>query len=386
MSSTERKRQKSFSGRWLLDHAFRVGCLAGVLFFSPLWMTAAGEEPIAGDNPSVNSEWTPPSDGYDWIQLSSDEWLKGEIIGLYNKTLEFDSKKLKVLSLDWKDIKQIRTKRYHQVNVDKEEPAIGTLSLTGSKLTVRGREEVVVDRDLVVSIAAGEPKEINYWKAKVSLGLNIREGNASQVDYNTKWSIQRRTAKTRLALDYLGTINRSDTIDTANNHRVTSYFDYFYSRRFFVRPVNLEYFRDTFQNINSRYTLGAQLGYNLIDNKKTEWNITGGPGYQIINYLSVEPGAESTRKTFTGTVSSKYDTELTSWVDLISELQLTIGDKDSGGLNTHFITTFETELTSKLDLDISFIWDRVQNPVAGDNGVVPQQDDFRMTIGLGLDL
>jgi hypothetical protein len=128
------------------------------------------------------------------------------------------------------------------------------------------------------------------------------------------------------------------------------------------------------------------LGYTLVDTDETEWNITGGPGYQLTEFLSVESGADENRRTITGVISTRYDTELTDWVDFIAQLQLTIADKASGGLSTHFVSTFETELTSKLDLDLSFIWDRVQNPVAGEDGVVPQKDDFRITIGLGLDL
>ena len=357
----------------------------GLLLFGLLTSVARADEPPPQDNPSTNSSWTPPSDGFDWIQLTSDEWLKGEFIGLYNKTLEFESEKLKSLSLDWSDIKQIRTKRYQQVNIDREKPAIGTLSMSGQTVTIRGRDVVEVDRDEVVSIAAGEPKEINYWRGKASLGLNVRAGNSSQVDFNTTWDIQRRTAKTRMALTYLGAFSKAE-VETANNHRVTTFFDYFYSRRFFVRPVSFEYFRDVFQNIGHRFTLGAQLGYTLIDTDRTEWNITGGPGYQIINYLTVEPGAETTRETVTGTVTSRFDTELTDWVDLVSSLQLQMGDRDSGGLTSHFTTTFGVELTSKLDLNLSFIWDRVQDPVAGDDGIVPQRDDFRVTVGLGLDI
>ena len=33
----------------------------------------------------------PPPDKFDWIQLTSDEWLKGEFIALYDDALEFDS-------------------------------------------------------------------------------------------------------------------------------------------------------------------------------------------------------------------------------------------------------------------------------------------------------
>lgn len=372
-------------GRWSAILITIACSLASGVILSGQEQTPIPVDPV-NDNPAANPEWLPPVDGFDWLQLTSNEWLKGEIIALYNDSMEFDSDKLNFLTIDFEDIKQIRTKRYHQVMSNRQDPVTGSLTMMDGTITVRGREEVEIDRDELVSIAAGDAKEINYWRAKVTLGMNLREGNASQLDYSTKWAIQRRTAKTRFVLDYLGAISRTDDIDTVNNHRVTSYVDYFFSRRFFIRPANFEYFKDTFQNIENRYTLSSQVGYTLIDTSRTEWDVSGGPGYQVTEFGTVEEGADTLRKTFTGSISTRFDTELTDWMDSITELQFVFGDEDSGGLTTHFISTLETELTRSLDLDISFIWDRVQNPVPESDGNIPQQDDFRMTVGLGIDL
>lgn len=368
--------------RWL-----KFLILGAVVLASPCRIRIHATEAIdPDDNPSVNSDWTPPADGFDWIQLNSDEWLKGEIISLYNGKLEFDSKKLKTLTFDFEDIKQIRTKRRHQLLGADRETATGALFMQKDRIIVKGAREVTIDRDDVVSIAAGEPKEINHWNAKVSLGLNYRRGNATQFDYNTNWAIQRRTARTRFNFDYIGAVSRTDEFDTANSHRVTTYFDYFYNRRFFIRPATFEYFRDTFQNIEHRFTLGAQLGYTILDTPSTDWDVTVGPGYQVINYTTVQPGADQTRRTFTGTLGTSFSQELTSTIDFISDLQFQLGDKDSGGLNSHWINTLEFELTRALDFDLSLIWDRVQNPVADEDGIVPEQDDFRLVIGIGVDL
>ena len=58
-----------------------------------------------------NQAWEPPPplpDEFDWIQLTSGEWLKGEIKRLYERKLEFDSVKLDLQEFDWKDVKQVR--------------------------------------------------------------------------------------------------------------------------------------------------------------------------------------------------------------------------------------------------------------------------------------
>ena len=60
---------------------------------------------------SIHAEWdcVPAKPSYrDWIQLTSGEWLKGDIIARYNDVMEFDSDQRNTLTLDMVDIKCIR--------------------------------------------------------------------------------------------------------------------------------------------------------------------------------------------------------------------------------------------------------------------------------------
>ena len=50
----------------------------------------------------------------------------------------------------------------------------------------------------------------------------------------------------------------------------------------------------------------------------------------------------------------------------------------------HAVTTLSVELTKRFDLDVSFVWDRTQNPKPDSSGTVPRQDDFRHILGLGV--
>ena len=71
---------------------------ASALFALAVWLSAAS---AAAQTPQ---DWQPPPpmpDAFDWIQLTSGEWLKGELIALYDGSLEFDSDELDNLTLDW---------------------------------------------------------------------------------------------------------------------------------------------------------------------------------------------------------------------------------------------------------------------------------------------
>ena len=59
-----------------------------------------------------------------------------------------------------------------------------------------------------------------------------------------------------------------------------------------------------------------------------------------------------------------------------------IVDQESGTYIHHLVTTLESDLISDLDLDISIVWDRVEDPQPAEDGTVPEQDDFQLIVGV----
>ena len=62
---------------------------------------------------------------------------------------------------------------------------------------------------------------------------------------------------------------------------------------------------------------------------------------------------------------------------------LDIGVPDTENTNQHMVNKFSIDITGDMDLDITIQWDRIGNPVPDSNGVTPQKDDFRWSLGLG---
>jgi len=356
----------------------------------PLQPSAAAPSDNTPTQQSPTAPWTPPppaKDEFDWIQLTSDEWLKGEIISLYDDTLEFDSDKLGVLKLDWEDVKQLRSGRQHDINLSNQQEFSGKIRMEGEKMVVltdQGTEEL--NREETVAIVPHGGGERSLWKSKITLGLNVRSGNTDQLDYNLMASLRRRTAKNRLRLDYIGNLNKTDHIETSNNQRLTGQYDTFSSDKLFWRPFFGEYYKDPFQNISDRVTIGTGVGYHIIDTSKTEWDVFAGPAYQYTNFDSVEDGESSSEGSLALVLSTDYETEINKRLDFIAGYRVQLTNQASGGYSHHAITTLETELTDNLDFDISLIWDRIQHPTKTSDGATPERDDFKLIFGLGLDI
>jgi putative salt-induced outer membrane protein YdiY len=336
-----------------------------------------------------NEGWLPPEprpEKYDWIQLKSGEWLKGKLEVLYDRRLEFDSDELDELAFDFEDIKQIRGHSIFSVRFAGPVTVIGYLQVTETKVYVTwGEDKQEFDRDQLIAIAYGEPKEKNYWSAKLSIGANFTSGNTDQTEYTAIGKVMRRTSGSRFVLDYLGNFTRTENIETVNNHRLDGFFDIFKTKKYFFRPVFAEFYRDPLSNIQRRTTLGAGIGYHIIDTSKTKWDATAGPAYQNTVFTSVEAGQEPNESTPAFVFATAFDTELTKRLDLIAKYNFQIVNQESGSYIHHIITTLETELTKWLDFDISFVWDRTKDPTTRADGTVPEQNDFQLIFSLGVD-
>jgi len=327
----------------------------------------------------------PMPDEFDWVQLVSDEWLKGEIIAMYKESLEFDSDELDDLTLDFEDIKQIRSAGVMQVGLVGGEVATGKLVMDGDEVRVMGEKDEVFAKSQVVSITSGEPRERNYWTADFNAGANLRGGNSDQVDSNFRVAIKRRTVKNRIELDYLGNYSSTNDVTAADNQRVDVAWDRFVTDRFFLSPVLAEYYRDPFQNIASRGTIGAGAGYQIVDTAKIDWQATVGFAYQSTRFDDVVEGESHSASTPTLVVGTAYDHELSGSVDFNLQYQFFIVNEESGQYTHHLVTGFEFDLIGSLDFDVTFVWDYIRKPRALSDGSLPKQNDTGLNFTLGFD-
>jgi putative salt-induced outer membrane protein YdiY len=330
--------------------------------------------------------WKPPPpmpDEFDWVQMTSGEWLKGEIIAMYDEDLEFDSDEFDLQTLDWGDIKEIRSVRVCQVRFLDGTIKTGTILLDGDTLQILGEQESTHKRSQVLSITAGEPKESNYWAGKVGVGLNIRTGNTDQIDFNAKAGFIRRTPKSRVNIDYLGNFSENDGTDLADNQRFNMNWDRFISNRFYWTPVFAEVYRDPFQNIDNRWTLGIGLGFTIIDTSRVDWDINGGLAYQETTFNDVMPDENSKEDSPALSIGTKYSNELTGWMDFHLNYSFRIVNEDSGTYTHHLLTGFEFDLPGDLDFDVDWVWDYIQDPRQNADNSYPEKSDFRMMFSLG---
>lgn len=357
----------------------------GISSFSFLGFTATPKEDWKTPTPIFKQQ-------FDWLKLSSDEWLKGEIISMYDETLEFDSDELDLQTIDWNDVVELRSKNWQSIRMQNGTIAEGYLVVKEGKLSLVKNNEtthfVLAD---ILSIAASGKNEIDLWDGYVNLGINLRQGNTKQFDYTFSAGMQRRSASSRFQADFVANYSKyedkesKEQIVTANSRRLTSTYDWFFSQRIFFRAADFEYLSDEFLNIDYRFRYGIAMGYHLINSSSTTWDINIGPSYQTTKFKEVQPEENASENSPGLVLGTDYSYEITSDIDYDVSYNVQIVNEASGQLIQHFETGLKIDLTSDFELDLTFYADRTEKPKPDGNNITPEQNDFRLVVSLGYD-
>ena len=345
---------------------------------------------VATNAPATTSTlaWKPPGveiDGSDWVRLKSGEWLRGELKYIQNKEVEFDSDEMDQQTLKLKDVSQVYTAHRVFTQFEDRSPAYGKVVISNDVVHVLGDEPLALSRDLLIGVTpSGGRTGIRDWSGSANLGLSLQSGNQHQTTLTTAAELARRTPATTLLLDYLGNYGVANGVQTSNNERGNGSYDIRLNKDWFVRPAQLEIYHDELANIAYRLTGNASAGYYIFDKTGLEWNVSAGPGYQYTKFANVETNQSDYAATPAGVLNSYFKADITSRLTFIQSWQSIFTDRESGQYTHHTVSSLEFEIKRHLNLDVSLIWDYLQNPQPKSDGTLPQKSDFYLNVGWGV--
>lgn len=79
-----------------------------------------------------------------------------------------------------------------------------------------------------------------------------------------------------------------------------------------------------------------------------------------------------------GEIVAMYDEPL----ELDNKYRIQFVAEESGTCNHHLVASVETDITILVSLDVTWIWDRIEDPRPDSDGVIPARDGFRTSVGL----
>ncbi len=330
----------------------------------------------------VGPAW-PPSEA-DSLVLAGGERLRGSLGGLRDQVIHFKSDDLGGVDVAFGKV----------VRIDSHAPK--TFVFAGEKIVVGvgeiGETEVFITdetgtqtfrRSDLLSIVEGEVDEWSHWSGGASVGLTANSGNSSQMDTLILANLLRRDAKLRLSLDFRSNLGESDGKETINNQLAEGRVDFFLGEKFYLIPASVEYYSDRFQNIDSRLSPGAGVGYEIFDRAALEWAIDAAILYQRTRYVSSSAGNSLLAEAVAIDLGSRLKVALTSRADLEIDYSTTFNPEDAADLDQHGLVKLNVALNQYFSLNLAFIWDRVGAPEPDALGIIPKRDDLKISFGLG---
>jgi len=346
----------------------------------PLAEPALVEVEVEVEAASDIPEWSPPepSDEMDRIVLKSGETLYGDFEGLRDRKVYFDSDEFDEVDFNWSKVVSVYLTESHIFRLN-DRDVMGTAEMREDVFRVRtSRGEIIeFDRSELISITKGGEFEISYWSGDMGFDFSGSRGNTEQIDLSGRVHLRRETGLTRWISDYRLIYAQIDGDDNPQTHRARSAFDIFITRRFFVTAPAVEYYRDQLQNIETRLSPGAGVGYEFVKNAQVEWDGTIGGAYVYTTFFEGDGAADD----FAVVVGTMLDVDITSDIELESRYNVQIMTTDLDKTNHHFEAELSNDIWGSLDLDITFMWDRIEKPVTDDQGDTPKSDDFRLMVG-----
>ena len=327
-------------------------------------------------------------DTFDWVQMVSGEWIKGNIARMRNDTMEFDSDKLDMLYLDFADVSLVHSPQVNTYVFDDRESATGPAVITAEQVIVQTEEGTkTFARADLEAIVEGE-KERDWWSMKLRFGLTLNRGNTDQLTYDIKFNTRREDRMTLLDLNYNATFGQTNGTQNVNRHLGEFLFNVFLGSRWWVTPAFGQLFNDRFQNIQFRATPAAGAGVHIVDMAKVKWDFMTGIGYQYLNAKAPAAGTTNPQNDAFIPLYTYWDFDITGDIDFTVSWLTNLVVTTIGNTNHTGKADLAIELTSVLDLDIAFLYLRTEEPVQPADPALPQieKNDYQLVVGISLEL
>ncbi len=364
----------------------------------PVALNNATMPPVAATNPpstlsplhaTNNLSWKPPGvghDGYDWIEIKSDSWLSGRLKYLQDRQLEFENDQLGWQSFDLKDILQVYPARpAWAMFYGRKEPVFGTIVISNGLVEVSGPEQLVFPRNQLLGLTpSGGGGRVRYWSGNFSVGLSLQSGNTTATTLTTSGELARRTPNTELLLDYTGNYSQASGVQSANNQRIDSSYDIRLDRHWFVRPAALTFYYDPLYNIEFQGTAAVGGGYYFYDRRGLTWYVAAGPACVYTKFEAVESSQADTATTPAATLQTYIKVDITRRLTFTEKVQGVFTTQEAGRYSQYAITTLQYKVRQNLDLDVSLVWDYLQNPRQQSNGETPAKSNTYLTVSFGV--
>jgi putative salt-induced outer membrane protein YdiY len=227
----------------------------------------------------------------DTVVTSNGDTLNGRITGMRDGRLTLAAPYAEI-TIPWPEVRSASTDDSVVITLADGTKVIGTLNATSDgQLQVQpdgATSPVVFPVSVVTKIHPGDsPEAILKTSGFVNIGIKTTEGNTDTESYHADAEFVARTAANRYTVGTVLNYAEDDGDTTANDKRAYARYDHFVSQRWYIN-TNTSFLRDEFKDLRLRSTLGAGMGYQVLESDTATLSVELGGTYIRQDYQEGE--------------------------------------------------------------------------------------------------
>jgi len=322
----------------------------------------------------------------DQVTLKNGDRLTGTIVSADGKTLVLKSEFVGDVNVNWEAVTAIESSANLNLTLKDGKRVSGKVRTQDGQFVVASAAPVAKDTIVAVRNDAEQSAfdmetekmahpRINYfWTGVLDTGLALTSGNSSTLSYTLATKAVRETPRDRLTF-YTAYVFANDNSTppsrtTANYLRSGVRGDLNISAKFFVFTF-ADFESNQLQHLNLRQVYGGGLGYHVIRNANTRFDVFGGAsyardsfgGYALTNPVQIFPG--NTTNSAEIVVGQELTTKLGSRTTLGERFVFFPNMSDTGQYRYQFNVNSATVIKKWLSWQLTFGQSYLSNPPVG---------------------
>jgi putative salt-induced outer membrane protein YdiY len=333
----------------------------------------------------VTSAWA------DEIQFKNGDRITGKIQKKDSAGLTIKSDLFGPVTVPWESVTRVTSDDPVTVVLPDGKSLQGKITVADQRLEVAtptSKETIAADQVSAIRNSDEQkawerlqhPGLLALWKGAAGIGVSFARGNAATTTITTAMNVSRetRTDKTTAYFNQIyskGKVTDDTLTVTAEAIRGGWAYNRNLRSRLFVNLLN-DYEYDAFQSLDLRFTFGGGLGYSLVKNETTQFDLLGGADYSHEKFST-----SLTRNSAEAYWGDNLTHRLTKSTSLTQTLRMFSNLSNTGEYRINFDMGATTSLKKWLSWQLTFSDRFLSDPVPGH-----KENDVLLTTGLRVTL
>jgi putative salt-induced outer membrane protein len=240
----------------------------------------------------------------DELVMKNGDKLSGKILTFDGKVVTLKSDYAGVVTITWNAVAGVTSTQPLNVAVQGGQVVVGTVTTVDDKFTVqtatagpvtepRGAVQTIRNQEEQTAYEAHEalykhPRLVDLWVGNLTLGFARAQGSSKTTNLNISASGVRATERDKTSVYFTSLFATDGTsgkrLTTANSNRGGFEYALNVTPRFFVYAGS-DFESDQFQFLDLRFVPGGGVGYHVIKNDNTLFDVFGGGNYNKEYYF-----------------------------------------------------------------------------------------------------